>query len=153
MPFILRQEKTPLSVLCMHRLISRRAPLYRSEIGQYGQGTGSIGRCACMPTHEPIRRAPSSSCAVHKICCTIASNAHEDLGQGEGPSSPVRGEQNSIVAFLRSKEGALGLLSMALLIFQGTALSLTLRFSRCPNHRCIAPSLSLSASSWTISNR
>ncbi|KAK9916031.1 hypothetical protein WJX75_007578 [Coccomyxa subellipsoidea] len=50
--------------------------------------------------------------------------------QGEGPSTPVRGEQNSLVAFVRSREGALGLLSMALLIFQGTALSLTLRFSR-----------------------
>jgi hypothetical protein len=64
-----------------------------------------------------------------------ASNLMLDaLEQGEGPSTPVRGEQNSLVAFVRSREGALGLLSMALLIFQGTALSLTLRFSRCPLH-------------------
>ncbi len=49
----------------------------------------------------------------------------------------MRGGENSIMAFLSSKEGALGLLSMALLIFQGTALSLTLRFSRCP-HPCSA---------------
>ncbi len=37
----------------------------------------------------------------------------------------------SLVTFLKSREGQLGLLSMAMLIFQGTALSLTLRFSRC----------------------
>lgn len=37
----------------------------------------------------------------------------------------------SLVSFLKSREGQLGLLSMAMLIFQGTALSLTLRFSRC----------------------
>jgi len=49
----------------------------------------------------------------------------------DGPSSPMRGEQGTIMGFLRSREGALGMLSMALLIFQGTALSLTLRFSRC----------------------
>ena len=35
------------------------------------------------------------------------------------------------MSFLASREGQLGLLSMAMLIFQGTALSLTLRFSRC----------------------
>lgn len=57
------------------------------------------------------------------------------LLQGDGLGSPMRGGENSIVAFLSSKEGALGLLSMALLIFQGTALSLTLRFSRCV-HPC-----------------
>ena len=37
----------------------------------------------------------------------------------------------TLVTYLRSREGQLGLLSMAMLIFQGTALSLTLRFSRC----------------------
>ncbi|BDA44176.1 UDP-N-acetylglucosamine transporter [Coccomyxa sp. Obi] len=53
-----------------------------------------------------------------------------NYGQGDGLGSPVRGGEKTLVAFLSSKEGALGLLSMALLIFQGTALSLTLRFSR-----------------------
>ncbi|EIE25933.1 hypothetical protein COCSUDRAFT_60937 [Coccomyxa subellipsoidea C-169] len=65
-----------------------------------------------------------------RLSSSRGSGTSTDGGEGPGPSSPVRGEQNSIVAFLRSKEGALGLLSMALLIFQGTALSLTLRFSR-----------------------
>ena len=37
----------------------------------------------------------------------------------------------SLVGFLKSREGQLGILSMVMLIFQGTALSLTLRFSRC----------------------
>ena len=36
----------------------------------------------------------------------------------------------SLVGFLKSREGQLGILSMVMLIFQGTALSLTLRFSR-----------------------
>lgn len=35
------------------------------------------------------------------------------------------------MAWLRSHEARLGILSMALLVFQGTALSLTLRYSRC----------------------
>ena len=34
------------------------------------------------------------------------------------------------MGFLKSREGQLGILSMVMLIFQGTALSLTLRFSR-----------------------
>lgn len=39
-------------------------------------------------------------------------------------------EPMSMMGYVRSREGALGILSMALLIFQGTALSLTLRYSR-----------------------
>ena len=58
------------------------------------------------------------------------------------PGSPTRAAKTleirssanravTLVNFLKSREGQLGLLSMAMLIFQGTALSLTLRFSRC----------------------
>ena len=42
----------------------------------------------------------------------------------------------SLVGFLKSREGQLGILSMVMLIFQGTALSLTLRFSRYANLHC-----------------
>ena len=58
------------------------------------------------------------------------------------PGSPTRAPKTlelrssgsrtaTLMSFLASREGQLGLLSMAMLIFQGTALSLTLRFSRC----------------------
>lgn len=39
-------------------------------------------------------------------------------------------ENRGALAFLHSREGRLGVLSMVLLIFQGTALSLVLRYSR-----------------------
>jgi hypothetical protein len=51
--------------------------------------------------------------------------ASTPLGSHSGPA-----ESATLLTYVRSREGALGLLSMALLIFQGTALSLTLRYSR-----------------------
>ena len=54
-------------------------------------------------------------------------------GMNRDPGSPKASggsASESLLAFVSSKEGALALLSMSLLIFQGTALSLTLRFSR-----------------------
>ena len=39
-------------------------------------------------------------------------------------------ESRGALAFLRSREAQLGVLSMVLLVFQGTALSLVLRYSR-----------------------
>ena len=55
------------------------------------------------------------------------------------PKASGGAASESLMAFVSSKEGALALLSMSLLIFQGTALSLTLRFSRC----CFAPKFNI----------
>jgi hypothetical protein len=49
----------------------------------------------------------------------------------KGSGGGAAGGGESLMAWVRSWEGGLALLSMSLLIFQGTALSLTLRFSRC----------------------
>jgi hypothetical protein len=62
--------------------------------------------------------------------------ARGKLGGREAQSPPRNGggearAEGTLLGYVRSKEGALALLSMVLLIFQGTALSLTLRFSRC----------------------
>ncbi|KAK9809147.1 hypothetical protein WJX72_010196 [[Myrmecia] bisecta] len=47
------------------------------------------------------------------------------------PASPVKGGSSPMaIKMLRSREARLGIFSMLLLVFQGTALSLTLRYSR-----------------------
>ena len=51
------------------------------------------------------------------------SDSTKDLVKGPAESKGALG-------FLRSREGRLGVLSMVLLVFQGTALSLILRYSR-----------------------
>jgi len=82
----------------------------------------------CKSTGKVSQLMPGS-----KVC-------FDGLVQTE-PGSPTRGQRNleiknngsrvaNLAGFLKSREGQLGLLSMAMLIFQGTALSLTLRFSR-----------------------
>ena len=45
--------------------------------------------------------------------------------------APAASPTQRALRFVRSRDGRLALLSMALLVFQGTALSLTLRVSRC----------------------
>ena len=51
-------------------------------------------------------------------------------------------ESRGALTFLRSREAQLGVLSMVLLVFQGTALSLVLRYSRhaaAPHRLCQSP--------------
>ena len=45
--------------------------------------------------------------------------------------APAASPTQRALRFMRSRDGRLALLSMVLLVFQGTALSLTLRVSRC----------------------
>ena len=54
--------------------------------------------------------------------------SHNSLDTAMAPARPLDG------GWLRTREQWLGLLSMVLLILQGTALSLTLRISRCAQH-------------------
>jgi hypothetical protein len=59
--------------------------------------------------------------------------------------APAASPTQRALRFVRSRDGRLALLSMALLVFQGTALSLTLRVSRrAPRPRpappCFGPS-------------
>lgn len=56
----------------------------------------------------------------------VKSESVKNLTLAGGRSPEGRGA----LAFLRSREAALGVLSMVLLVFQGTALSLVLRYSR-----------------------
>ena len=52
---------------------------------------------------------------------------------GSGGGAGIVGSKNAVGAgggMLSSRHGRLGFLSMGLLVFQGTALSLTLRYSR-----------------------
>ncbi len=53
--------------------------------------------------------------------------------------APAASPTQRALRFVRSRDGRLALLSMALLVFQGTALSLTLRVSRRAPRRRPAP--------------
>lgn len=85
--------------------------------------------------------APSSSALSHPdhrfgsalLTPLRAQTGHDHMGSGGGAGvigASAVGGAGGAGGLLSSRHGRLGFLSMGLLVFQGTALSLTLRYSR-----------------------
>lgn len=79
-----------------------------------------------------LRSIHSSAGDVGGSSHMIADDKDELLVKSESLKNLLSKSQENrgALAFLRSKEMQLGVLSMVLLVFQGTALSLVLRYSR-----------------------
>ncbi|CAK0773250.1 hypothetical protein CVIRNUC_004045 [Coccomyxa viridis] len=111
-------------------------------------GSGVMGATDGSELHERSTRSNGTSPSPAELPLSSPHDADGLATKGEGaykyqidPGSPRRAPKTlevksggsraaSLVGFLKSREGQLGILSMVMLIFQGTALSLTLRFSR-----------------------